>query len=263
MDIPCAIVIAAFCLPDAGLKMEVKSDISGATAIASFGEVRASIVLPSEFDAPERTALDKQLCPADYCIPYAARLRSDASAVDLLIADPAGREHFIQIKGPVDQIAALSSRMSFVYQMGGRWERVALSEFKVSEAEPAAASPEQGPQQGPEQGPDQAPGPPPPGLQPDAVQEPGPGPGPEPGYEPPPEPGFGAPTDPNFGPPPEPPPPPQDPYPDAPPQTLFGPPPVDAAPLPDVAPVPEFGPGQRPPPQSQDPREWPTPNRPY
>lgn len=163
MDIPCAIIIAAFCLPDVNMKMEVKSDITGSTAVASFGEVRASIVLPSEFDPPERTALDKQLCPADYCIPYTARLREDASAVELLIGDPAGREHFVQIKGAVDQIAALSSRMSFIYEMRGRWERVALSEFRVEQpgtdaataatpplgGEPLGGPPVEGPPAGP------------------------------------------------------------------------------------------------------------------
>lgn len=132
MDIPCAILIAAFCLPESNLQLEVRADPSGSTAIAKFADVRVSIPIPSADEIAQSTDHDKQLCRDRYCIPYTSRLREDASAVDLLIAEPDGRERFIQFKGPVEQIAALSSHITFVYLMGDRWEQVALSEFKTA-----------------------------------------------------------------------------------------------------------------------------------
>lgn len=132
MDLPCAIMVAVFCLPQTNLKLEVKADDAGATAIASFADVRALIVLPNDEESPPRGQMDKQLClEPSFCIPYAARVRDEASSVELLIAGQDGREHFIQFKGPLEQIAALSGRIQLAYQNGGRRQLVPLSEFKV------------------------------------------------------------------------------------------------------------------------------------
>lgn len=136
MDIPCAILVMAFCLPDSRLKMEVVSDRAGSTAITTIGEVRMSIVISDTSDPPPPAKLEQRLCQGRSCIPYSARYRSTASAVELLIGAPGGQERFIQLKGPTSQIAALSSQISYAYQERGRWVFVPLSAFTVERQEP-------------------------------------------------------------------------------------------------------------------------------
>lgn len=147
MDVPCAIMIAVFCLPQASLKLEVKDDDSGSMALISFAGVRASIVLPTDEEAPPRGELGQQLCvEQSLCIPYAARVRDDVSSVELLVAGADGREHFIQFKGPLEQIAALSGRILLAYEHQGRRSLVPLSDFTVARA---PAEPSEGVQEAP------------------------------------------------------------------------------------------------------------------
>lgn len=135
MDMPCAILILAFCMPETGLKLEVVTDGAGSTAVAKLGDVRASIVLSDTEEPASPAALEQRLCLGRACIPYAARFREDASSLELLIAAPDGHERFIQFKGPPDQIAAVSSRISYTYQDRGRWVFVPLSAFTASNRE--------------------------------------------------------------------------------------------------------------------------------
>ena len=153
MDVPCAIMIAVFCLPQTNLKLEVKDDDAGSTALVSFSDVRASIVLPTDESDPPRGELGQQLCvEQSYCIPYTARVRDDVSSVELLIEGSDGREHFIQFKGPFEQISALSGRFLLAYDFGGRRSLVPLSDFTVARAsaEPPEGVPDGAPEAAPE-----------------------------------------------------------------------------------------------------------------
>lgn len=138
MDIPCAILIGAFCLPDVSYKLDVKSGPEGSDAIASFGEVRVHILLSDEEGATQPQT-DKRLCHEDVCVAYTGRVRPDASAVELLIASDRGGERFIQLRGPLEQIAAISTKISYVLESDRGWVHIPLSEFKVAEQESAPA----------------------------------------------------------------------------------------------------------------------------
>lgn len=160
MDVPCAIMIAVFCLPQSNLKLEVKDDEAGSTALVSFSNVRTSIVLPTDESDPPRGELSQQLCvERSYCIPYAARVRDDVSSVELLIEGSDGREHFIQFKGPLEQIAALSGRFLLAYDFNGRRTLVPLSDFTVARGptEPSEAPQEASPGPEPSVGDNQSP----------------------------------------------------------------------------------------------------------
>ncbi|MBA4010991.1 MAG: hypothetical protein C0481_03920 [Phenylobacterium sp.] len=136
MDIPCAILVMAFCLPDSRLKMEVIVDGGGSTAVTTIDGVRTSIVLSDAEDPPLPAQLEQRICQGRSCVSYTARYRPEASAVDLLIGSPTGQERFIQLKGPTRQIAALSERISYAYQERGRWIFVPLSAFTIEQQEP-------------------------------------------------------------------------------------------------------------------------------
>jgi len=136
MDIPCAILVMAFCLPDSRLKMEVILDRAGSTAVTTIGDVRTSIVLSDAEDPPLPARLDQRVCQGRSCVSYSARYRPEASAVELLIGAPGGQERFIQLKGPPSQIAALSDHMTYAYQDRGRWVFFPLSAFTVERREP-------------------------------------------------------------------------------------------------------------------------------
>jgi hypothetical protein len=127
MDIPCAILIAAFCLPDANFKLEVKAGPEGSVATVTSGEVRARILLSDEGGAP--TPMTTQLCREGVCVDYSARVREEASSVELLIAAGRGQEHFIQLRGPLQAVADLSTQMSYVVEARRRWVQIPLSEF--------------------------------------------------------------------------------------------------------------------------------------
>lgn len=165
MDIPCAILIGAFCLPDVSTRIDVKSGPEGSDAIAAFGEVRVHILLSDEEGAAQPQT-DNRLCYEGVCVAYSGRVRPDAGAVELLIASNGGRERFIQLRGPLEQIAAISSKVSYVLESDRGWVQIPLGEFKVAE-QATAAAPETGT-----------------GLE---AQEPGPGLQTEPPAEPPPE----------------------------------------------------------------------------
>jgi hypothetical protein len=127
MDIPCAILIAAFCLPESNLKLEVKSDPEGSIAIATSGEVRAHILLSDQQGVPA-DRMGTRLCHEGACVNYSARIRPDASSVEMLIA-AGGQEHFIQLRGPLRTVAELSSRMTYVVEHRRRWVQIPLSAF--------------------------------------------------------------------------------------------------------------------------------------
>jgi hypothetical protein len=131
MDIPCAILIAAFCLPDTGLKLEVKSDPGGSVAIVTSGEVRARILLSDDEGAPP-ARLGTQLCHEGACVDYSARIRPDASSVEVLIAARGGQERFIQFRGPLRTVSELSTRMTYVVEHRRRWVQIPLSAFLAS-----------------------------------------------------------------------------------------------------------------------------------
>lgn len=140
MDIPCAILIAAFCLPESNFKLEVKSGPEGAVAIVTSGEVRANILLSDDDGAPP-TQMDRQVCYGGVCIDYSARLRDDASSIELLIAAGRGRERFIQLRGPLQPVTDFSAQMSYVVDTRDGWVRVPLSEFLTTMDQPMAEPP--------------------------------------------------------------------------------------------------------------------------
>ena len=128
MDIPCAILIAAFCLPDANFKLEVKAGPQGSVATVTSGEVRARILLSDEGGAPA-AEMSTQLCYEGVCVDYSARVREEASSVELLIAAGRGQERFIQLRGPLQAVADLSTQMTYVVESRRRWVQIPLSEF--------------------------------------------------------------------------------------------------------------------------------------
>lgn len=136
MDIPCAILIAAFCLPDANFKLEVKAGPDGSVATVTSGEVRARILLSDEGGAP--TPMTTQLCREGVCVDYSARVREEASSVELLIAAGRGQERFIQLRGPLQAVADLSTQMSYVVESRRRWVQIPLSEFLTAIDRPSA-----------------------------------------------------------------------------------------------------------------------------
>lgn len=128
MDIPCAILIAAFCLPDANFKLEVKAGPEGSVATVTSGEVRARILLSNEAGAPA-TEMPTQICYEGVCVDYLARVREDASSIDLLIAAGGGQERFIQFRGPLQSVTDLSTQMTYLVESRRRWVQIPLSEF--------------------------------------------------------------------------------------------------------------------------------------
>lgn len=128
MDFPCAILIAAFCLPDSNFKLEVKSGPEGSVAIVTSGEVRAHILLSDKEGAPA-AQMGTQLCHEGACVDYSARIREDASSVELLIADRAGQERFIQLRGPLEKVTEFSTHMTYVLEARRRWVQIPLSAF--------------------------------------------------------------------------------------------------------------------------------------
>lgn len=137
MDIPCAILIAAFCLPDANFKLEVKAGPEGSVAIVTSGEVRARILLSDPGGAPA-AEMATQLCYEGACVDYSARLREEASSVELLIAAGPGQERFIQLRGPLQAVGNLSAQMAYVVESHRRWVRIPLSEFLMTIDTPPA-----------------------------------------------------------------------------------------------------------------------------
>lgn len=127
MDIPCAILIAAFCLPDANFKLEVKAGPEGSVATVTSGEVRARILLSDAGGAP--AAMTTRLCHEGACVDYSARVREEPSSVELLITAGRGQEHFIQFRGPLHAVTDLSTQMTYVVETRRRWVQIPLSEF--------------------------------------------------------------------------------------------------------------------------------------
>ncbi len=127
MDIPCAILVAAFCLPDANFKLELKAGPEGSVATVTSGEVRARILISDEDRAPA-AQMTTQLCHEGACVDYSARVREEASSVELLIADR-GQERFIQFRGPLQAVADLSTQITYLVEFRRRWVQIPLSEF--------------------------------------------------------------------------------------------------------------------------------------
>lgn len=127
MDIPCAILVAAFCLPDANFKLEMKAGPEGSVATVTSGEVRARILISDEEGAPA-APMGARLCHEGACVDYSARVREDASSVELLIADR-GQERFVQFRGPLQAVADLSTQITYVVEFRRRWVQIPLSEF--------------------------------------------------------------------------------------------------------------------------------------
>lgn len=140
MDIPCAILIAAFCLPDSNFKLEVKARPDGAVAIVTSGEVRANILLSDEGGSPP-TQMVRRLCYEGACVDYSTRFRDEESSIELLIAGERGRERFIQLRGPLQPVTDFSAQMSYVVDTRDGFVRIPLSEFLTVVDEPVVYPP--------------------------------------------------------------------------------------------------------------------------